>query len=308
MTSPTVTSTDLPLPVVTRGKVRDVYDLGDRLLLVATDRISAFDVILPTPIPDKGAVLTQISQFWFRQTSSLCPNQTLSGPKAELPSEAADRVELRGRSVVVKKTRPFPVECVVRGYLSGSAWAAYRKATPASGIVELWGLRLPAGLKESERLPEPVFTPTTKAHAGHDESITLKEMADRVGADTANLLRERSIAVYEAGCRHAESRGLIVADTKFEFGERDGEILLIDEVLTPDSSRFWDAAIYAVGQPQPSFDKQFVRDWLQALANRGEWNKEPPGPELPEEIVRGTSERYREAYRRVTGEALAAAR
>ena len=304
MTPLTVTSTDLPLPVVTRGKVRDVYDLGDRLLMVATDRISAFDVILPTPIPYKGAVLTQISQFWFRLTESLCPNQTLTDAAAALPSDLAGREELHGRAVVVKKTRPFPVECVVRGYLSGSAWAAYREATPVNGIVELWGLRLPAGLRESERLPEPVFTPTTKAHAGHDESITLEETADRVGSETANLLRERTLAVYAAGCRHAESRGLIVADTKFEFGERDGEILLIDEVLTPDSSRFWDADIYAPGRPQPSFDKQFVRDWLQALADRGEWNKEPPGPELPDDIIQGTSELYWEACRRITGEEL----
>jgi phosphoribosylaminoimidazole-succinocarboxamide synthase len=304
LTPPTVSSTDLPFPVVTRGKVRDVYDLGDRLLMVATDRISAFDVILPTPISCKGAVLTQISRFWFDLTASICPNQTLTGPEAELPPAVADWEELHGRSVVVKKTRPFPVECVVRGYLSGSAWAAYRRAVPNSGVVELWGLRLPSGLKESERLPEPLFTPTTKAHAGHDESITLEQTADRIGSDTARLLKDRSLAVYVAGCRHAESRGLILADTKFEFGERDGETLLIDEVLTPDSSRFWDAETYAVGQPQPSFDKQYVRDWLQDLADRGEWNKEPPGPDLPEEIVRGTTERYLVAYRRITGNEL----
>ncbi|MBW3623927.1 MAG: phosphoribosylaminoimidazolesuccinocarboxamide synthase [Armatimonadetes bacterium] len=306
MTARTVSTTDLPFPVVTRGKVRDVYDLGDRLLLVASDRISAFDVILPSPIPDKGRVLTQISQFWFDLTAPLCPNQTLSGPDAEFPEEVKDREELHGRAVVVKKTQPFPVECVVRGYLSGSAWAAYRQAASANGIVELWGLRLPAGLRDSDRLPEPVFTPTTKAHSGHDESITFEEMAGTVGNETAGLLRDRALAVYEAGCRHAESRGLIVADTKFEFGERDGEILLIDEALTPDSSRFWDARTYEPGRPQPSFDKQFVRDWLQDLADREEWNKESPGPELPEEIVRGTSERYREAYRRITGRELEA--
>jgi phosphoribosylaminoimidazole-succinocarboxamide synthase len=272
--------------------------------MVASDRISAFDVVLPTPIPYKGSVLTQISRFWFDLTAPFCPNQNLSGADAELPGDLAGREELQGRSVVVKKTTPYPVECVVRGYLSGSAWSAYKKAPPTNGIVDLWGVRLPADLKESGRLPEPIFTPTTKAQTGHDESMTFSEVEDMVGTDTARALRDRTLAVYEVGCRHAESRGLILADTKFEFGERDGEMLLIDEVMTPDSSRFWDANIYQPGQPQPSFDKQFVRDWLQALCDAGEWNKQPPGPDLPADIVLGTSDRYLEAYRRVTGQAL----
>ncbi len=304
MPSALVTQTDLPLPLVTRGKVRDVYDLGDRLLMVASDRLSAFDVVLPTPIPSKGAVLTQLSRFWFDLTADLTPNQCLTGSDAELPAELADRADLQGRSMVVKKTKPYPVECVVRGYLSGSAWAEYRKAAPTAGVVELWGIRLPAELKESDRLPEPLFTPSTKATEGHDESISFAQMADLVGEDDARALRDRSLQVYAAGTRHAESRGLILADTKFEFGERDGQMLLIDEVLTPDSSRFWDADIYTSGQPQPSFDKQFVRDWLQALCDAGQWDKTPPGPELPADIAQGTSERYREAYRRITGHDL----
>jgi phosphoribosylaminoimidazole-succinocarboxamide synthase len=300
----TVTQTDLPLPVITRGKVRDVYDLGDRILLVATDRISAFDVVLPTPIPHKGAVLTQIALFWFQLTESLSKNHILKGSQGELPAEIADRPELAGRSTVAIKTKPFPVECVARGYLSGSAWSAYRKETPRDGIIELWGVRLPSDLKESDRLPEPIFTPTTKAQTGHDESLTFRETFDLVGREVAESLRDRTLAVYLKGCDYAESRGLILADTKFEFGERDGEILLIDELLTPDSSRFWDREIYKPGQAQPSFDKQFVRDWLQALVDAGQWKKEPPGPELPGDVVEGTSQRYLEAYRRVTGSEL----
>ena len=302
--APTVTESRLPLPLAARGKVRDVYDLGDRLLLVATDRISAFDVVLPTPIPHKGAVLTQLSRFWFDLTAFLCANHTLDGPDAALPPELSDDADLIRRSAVVKKTNPFPVECVARGYLSGSAWAAYRNAAPQNGIVVLWGLRLPSGLRESDRLPEPLFTPSTKPLAGHDESITFEQMVDTIGAEVAETLRERTLSVYAAGCRHAETRGLILADTKFEFGERDGQILLIDELMTPDSSRFWDAETYAPGAPQPSFDKQFVRDWLQALVDASRWDKLPPAPELPGEVVQGTSDRYREAYRRITGHAL----
>jgi phosphoribosylaminoimidazole-succinocarboxamide synthase len=300
-----VTRTDLPYPIITRGKVRDVYDLGDRILLVVTDRLSAFDVVLPTPIPRKGAALTQISNFWFGLTAKLCSNHILSGAEGALPDDISGRSELQGRSTVVVKTKPFPVECVARGYLSGSAWAAYKKSTPRDGIIELWGVRLPSGLVESDRLPEPIFTPSTKATSGHDESLTFEEMADLIGSETATTLRDKTLEVYGAGCDHAESRGLILADTKFEFGEREGGILLIDELLTPDSSRFWDQRIYQPGKSQPSFDKQFVRDWLQALVDDGKWNKEPPGPELPEEIVTGTTERYLEAYRRITGDELA---
>jgi phosphoribosylaminoimidazole-succinocarboxamide synthase len=300
----TVLQTDLPLPLVARAKVRDVYDLGDYLLLVATDRLSAFDVVLPTPIPHKGAVLTQLSRFWFELTADLCPNQ-MPNEAMELPHDLPNRDDLLTRSAIVKKTKPFPVECVARGYLSGSAWNAYRNAVSRNGVIELWGLQLPSGLKESERLPEPIFTPSTKPTSGHDESIRFTDMVDLIGTETANTLRDRTLSVYAEGCRHAESRGLIIADTKFEFGVRDGEILLIDELLTPDSSRFWDAAIYQPGKPQPSFDKQYVRDWLQALVDAKGWNKEPPGPHLPGDVVAGTSERYVEAYRRITGLELA---
>lgn len=275
---------------VRRGKVRDVYDLGDRLLLVATDRISAFDWILPTGIPDKGRVLTQISTFWFDLLGE--PNHLLSGKVEDFPlPPQVDRRPLAGRSMLVRKTDVVPIECVVRGYLSGSGWKEYRH----SGTV--CGLRLPAGLRESDRLPEPIFTPATKAESGHDENISFEQMCDVVGRATADELRRRSLAVYARGAEHARGRGIIIADTKFEWGRTAEGIILIDEVLTPDSSRFWPADKYAPGHGQPSFDKQYVRDWLESSG----WDKNSPPPPLPPEVVAGTRAKYVEAYELLTG-------
>jgi phosphoribosylaminoimidazole-succinocarboxamide synthase len=275
-----------------KGKVRDTYDLGDKLLIVATDRISAFDFILPTGIPGKGEVLNQLSAFWFGQTASLVPNHLLSTDTADYPAELQPYAEiLRGRSSLVKKAQRVDIECVVRGYLAGSAWSEYRE----SGTV--CGEKLPAGLRESEKLPEAIFTPSTKADVGHDMNISQKEMADLVGASLAEEIREKSLAIYRFAEAHARARGIIVADTKMEFGLIDGRVILIDELLTPDSSRFWELESYRVGQSQASFDKQFVRDWL---TNSG-WNKEPPPPELPPEIVERTIAKYREAYHRLVG-------
>jgi phosphoribosylaminoimidazole-succinocarboxamide synthase len=305
MTTTLIEST-LDLPLLARGKVRDIYDLGDKLLIVATDRISAFDVILPTGIPDKGLVLTQLSAFWFELTGDIVPNHfiqvvdrpRISGLDRELPRE------MIGRAMVVQKAERIDVECVVRGYITGSGWKDYQQSGEISGV------RLPPGLKESQELFEPIFTPTTKAEQGHDLPITYNQVADLAGERAANAVRLRSLAVYRYGRDYARERGIIIADTKFEFGwlrseaesasGGDDEVILIDECLTPDSSRFWPADRYKTGGPQPSFDKQFVRDYLEETR----WDKEPPAPELPPDVVEGTSAKYREAFERITGREL----
>jgi len=280
---------------VRAGKVRDLYSVDDRrLLLVASDRISAFDVVLPTPIPDKGRVLTGLSRFWFAETDGLVANHLLGTDVTTLPTEFDDAVdELRGRSMICRRARVLPVECIVRGYLSGSGWKDYQRVGAVCGIP------LPAGLRESDRLPEPLFTPSTKAEEGHDENISLDRMAELIGPDLTERVSQTALALYAFGAAHAESKGIILADTKFEFGIDDasGQLLLIDEVMTPDSSRFWDAAAYEPGRAQASFDKQFVRDYLETLA----WDKTPPGPELPADVVIGTRSRYVEAFERLTG-------
>jgi len=290
MEVPVVLSVELPgIPLFRRGKVRELFDLGDTLLLVATDRLSAFDVVLPNGIPGKGIVLTQLSAFWFEWFADRVPSHYLT---TELPEQfSVYRGILQGRSMLVRKAERIPVECVARGYLAGSAWAEYR----TSGMVA--GVRLPSGLRESERLPEPLFTPAIKSDTGHDENITFDELVRRVGEELAERLRERTLEIYVAAERYARERGVIIADTKLEFGWIDGELAVIDELLTPDSSRFWDAEQYQPGRPQPSFDKQFVRDWLLASG----WNKQPPAPALPPDVVEKTAEKYREAYRRLTG-------
>jgi len=276
-----------------QGKVRDLYDLGDRLLLVASDRISAFDVVLPDDIAYKGEVLTKLSLFWFDLLAGVTANHLISTDVADLPEQFAPYAdELAGRFMLVKKATVFPVECIVRGYLAGSGWAEYQR----SGTV--CGIPLPAGLVESDRLPEPIFTPSTKAEIGdHDENISFEQMIEIIGEDAANELRETSLAVYSAARDHAATRGIIIADTKFEFGTIAGKITLVDEVLTPDSSRFWPAASYAPGSGQPSFDKQYVRDWLSASG----WDKTPPPPALPADVVARTSETYIKAYELITG-------
>jgi len=293
----------LDLPGVKKlrsGKVRDIFDLGDALLLVASDRISAFDVIMPNGIPRKGEVLTQISHFWFEKFASLVPNHLLRRANEPLgvpalaglpPVQLAD---LQRRSMIVKKARPLAIECIVRGYLSGSGWKEYKNSQTVCGI------QLPAGLTESAELPEPIFTPSTKAEAGHDENISFAQAQKIVGAELATQARDLSLKIYRAGRDYARQRGIIIADTKFEFGLSDGKLILIDEVMTPDSSRFWPADQYAPGKGQPSFDKQFVRDYLETL----DWNKTPPGPMLPPAVVAKTSAKYLEAYERLTGEKL----
>ncbi|HVF71420.1 MAG TPA: phosphoribosylaminoimidazolesuccinocarboxamide synthase [Chthoniobacterales bacterium] len=288
---------DLELPGIPKlrsGKVREVFDLGETLLFVATDRLSAFDVILPDPIPDKGAVLNQISAFWFRRFDFLT-NHMITAEISQFPSELAPFVEqLERRSMLVRKTKPLPVECVVRGYLAGSGWKDYLQTGAVSGVP------LPDGLQLASKLPEPIFTPSTKSEAGHDENIDWDQCCAMVGRDVAERVKELSLKVYEAGREHAAQCGIIVADTKFEFGLAGDELLLIDECLTPDSSRFWPADQYVVGQSPPSFDKQFVRDYLETL----DWNKTPPGPRLPSEIIEKTAAKYREAYERLTGDPL----
>jgi phosphoribosylaminoimidazole-succinocarboxamide synthase len=282
-------------PLLFRGKVRDVYDLGDVLLFVATDRISAFDVVLPTPIPDKGKVLTQLSAFWFRQTGDLIPNHLLSTDVATYPGPLPSQEDvLAGRSMLVRKARRIDVECVVRGYLAGSAWVEYQR----SGTVG--GLPLGPGLRQSERFDQPLFTPTTKAAVGHDQPITIEEMAARVGGDLTQRIARTARDIYLRAHDEARTRGLILADTKLEFGIVGDELTLIDELLTPDSSRFWDAERYEVGRSQPSYDKQFVRDWLEASG----WDKTSDPPTLPPDIIERTSEKYREAYRRLVGTPL----
>jgi phosphoribosylaminoimidazole-succinocarboxamide synthase len=276
-----------------RGKVRDIYDLGEQLLIVASDRLSAFDVVLPTPIPDKGKVLTQLSVFWFETLRDVVAHHVLS--TTEFPAELARyEDQLRGRTMLVRKTEPLPIECVVRGYLSGSGWKDYK----ATGAV--CGIPLPAGLRESEKLSEPIFTPATKAQSGHDENISFDEAAARVGRPLAEKVRGVSLEIYRRARELAASRGILIADTKFEFGMAGNELVWIDEALTPDSSRFWPADGYAPGRGQPSFDKQYVRDYLERIG----WAKTPPGPELPADVVAGTSAKYREAYRRLTGREL----
>jgi phosphoribosylaminoimidazole-succinocarboxamide synthase len=276
-----------------RGKVRDIYDLGNELLIVATDRLSAFDVVMPTPIPDKGRVLTQLSLFWFDLLRNIVPNHVLRADGFPAPFNAYAE-DLAGRSMIVRKTQPLPIECVVRGYLSGSGWKDYRAT---GGIC---GIELPAGLRESDKLPSPIFTPATKAAAGHDENISFEQAAHLIGAELAQRVREISLAIYNAASAYAEPRGILLADTKFEFGVLHGELIWIDEALTPDSSRFWPAAQYAPGGAQPSFDKQFVRDYLERIR----WPKTPPGPELPPEVVESTRAKYREAFRILTGREL----
>ena len=279
-----------------RGKVRDIYDFGDRLLIVATDRISAFDYVLGSGIPDKGKVLTQISQFWFERTRAIVRNHVIATEPAQFPEPARSAADvLRGRSMLVTRTEPLAIECVARGYLSGSGWKDYR----ATG--ELCGIKLPAGLRESDRLPHPIFTPATKAQSGHDINISEHDAAAIVGDKILARAKELTMALYAEGSAHAESKGIIVADTKFEFGTLpDGELILIDEALTPDSSRFWPRDGYAPGGPQPSFDKQFVRDYLEQIR----WNKQPPVPSLPPDVVARTREKYVDAFRRLTGREL----
>lgn len=273
-----------------RGKVRDVYDFGDRLLFVATDRISAFDYVLPNAIPRKGEVLTRLSGFWFDLLQ--VPNHFLSADPAQLPLPAGtDVASLQGRSMVVRRTDVIPIECVARGYLSGSGWKEYQQ----SGTV--CGIRLPAGLQESSRLPAPIFTPATKAETGHDENIPFERMVELIGSQLAEQLRELTLSIYEQGCRHAAAKGILIADTKFEFGLRDGQVILIDEVMTPDSSRFWPADQWQPGRGQASFDKQFVRDWLLSSG----WDRNSPPPQLPDDVVQRTSARYIEAWDRLTG-------
>lgn len=288
-----VLQTSLSRWPVRRGKVRDIYDLGGELLLVSTDRISAFDWVLPTGIPDKGRVLTQLSAFWFDLLEE--PNQMLSVDVDPLPLSDEDRQLLAGRTMWVRRARVVPIECVVRGYLAGSAWVEYRQTGTVCGI------RLPAGLVESSILPEPIFTPATKAETGHDQNITFDEMADRVGRPVAKQLRDRSLEVYLRGAEHARERGILIADTKFEWGMWNDELILIDEVLTPDSSRFWPADQYQPGTSPPSFDKQFVRDWLLSVG----WDKNSPPPPLPDDVVRKTRDKYVEAYERLSGRQFA---
>jgi phosphoribosylaminoimidazole-succinocarboxamide synthase len=287
---------DLPgIKKLKSGKVREIFDLGDRLLFVATDRVSAFDVIMPNGIPRKGEVLTQISHFWFAQTESFQPNHLISRASEPLRKNLQPFADqLAGRSMIVKKAKPLAIECVVRGYLAGSGWKEYQKSQTVCGI------KLPPGLKESSELPEPIFTPATKAETGHDENISFERAKRIVGDDMAGQARTASLRIYNFARDYARQRGIIIADTKFEFGLDNGKLILIDEVLTPDSSRFWPADQYQPGMGQPSFDKQFVRDYLETL----DWDKTPPGPKLPDDVVAKTSAKYLEAYEKLTGKKL----
>jgi phosphoribosylaminoimidazole-succinocarboxamide synthase len=302
MANDVLLKTDLPLPPFVKGKVRDTYDLGKRLLIVATDRISAFDVVLPCGIPKKGLVLNQLSAFWFEQTKDLVPNHLVEALydvnrlDDYLPPEKRFDYPayLAGRSMVVKKVKRLPVECVVRGYLSGSAWEEYKQ----SGTIS--GLKLAKGLKQSQELPQPLFTPTTKAESGHDQPLSMKEVERLVGKTIAEEMKQKSLAVYSYAQGYALARGIIIADTKFEFGLEGDQLILIDELLTPDSSRIWETRLYKVGQSQPSYDKQPVRDWLSESG----WNKEPPAPMLPPEVIEATSRRYQQAYDMLTGKKL----
>jgi phosphoribosylaminoimidazole-succinocarboxamide synthase len=299
-----IAHTALPFPLVRRGKVRDVYAVGDeRLLIVATDRISAFDVVMPQPIPDKGAVLTQITAWWLGHGGAFAPNHLIAVNDDEIerlvPALATSRELWSKRAMLVRRTTPVPFECVVRGYLSGSAWKEYREQGTLAGEP------LPPGLQESDRFEPPIFSPATKAEEGHDINVSFQQVREGLGQEVAEALRARSMAIYSEGRSVAEGKGIIIADTKFEFGfARTGELLLIDEVLTPDSSRFWPRETYRAGGPQPSLDKQPVRDYLEGLVARGAWHKQPPAPDLPAEVIEATSERYRELYRRMTGREL----
>ena len=289
---------DLSIPLFRQGKVRNVYDLGDKLFFVATDRISAFDVIMANGIPEKGKVLNTLSVFWFDLMKNITPHHLITADIDEIisiePSLAEYRDELDGRSMLVKKAEPIPVECIVRGYISGSGWKDYQKTG------KICGIDLPEGLKESDKLDEPIFTPSTKADSGHDENISQAEAIDIVGNEVFEQIKEKALAIYKTARDYAAARGIIIADTKFEFGKVGDEIILMDEILTPDSSRFWPMSEYAPGGPQKSFDKQFVRDYLETL----DWDKTPPGPELPNDIVQKTAEKYREAYSILTGKQL----
>lgn len=294
-TTPVVVETKIPEVPVRRGKVRDIYDLGDELLLVATDRISAYDVILPTPIPGKGAMLTQISQFWFAFFDGVMKHHLIDVVQDTAPPGLEAYLDqLRGRTVRCRKAKVVPIECVVRGYLAGSGWKDYQRTG------EVCGVSLPASMKQCEKLPEPIFTPATKAEEGHDENISFETACDLVGTECMTLLRDKSLELYARASAHAAQRGIILADTKFEFGTRDGEYLLIDEIFTPDSSRFWPADRYEAGRDQESFDKQYVRNYLTTLVDAGRWDKTAPGPALPDEIVANTAAKYREALTRLT--------
>ncbi|SRR5579875_799186 len=290
--------TNLPLPLFGKGKVRDTYDLGDRLLMVASDRISAFDCILPNGIPDKGRVLTQLSAFWFGRMSEIIPNHLISMEVADLPDEIRAQPtlveQLAGRFMIVKKAQRLDFECVARGYLAGSGWADYQRTGAVCGVS------LPAGLRQADALPEPIFTPAIKAESGHDENVSLAYMKGEIGEALAQTIADMTIAIYRAAASYALDRGIIIADTKLEFGLLDGQLILIDELLTPDSSRFWAVSEYKPGGSPPSFDKQYVRDWLEGTG----WNKQPPAPELPPDVIEGTANRYREAYAWLTGAPL----
>jgi phosphoribosylaminoimidazole-succinocarboxamide synthase len=291
-----VTKLDLAgLPFLRRGKVRDIFDFGDRLLIVASDRISAFDYIMPNGIPDKGKILTQISNFWFDKTKNIVRNHVVATEVKDFPKECQPHASvLDKRSMLVVRTEPVPVECIVRGYISGSGWKDYTRTGAISGI------QLPAGLKESQRLDEPIFTPSTKSDSGHDENISFFKMNDMVGEELAQRARELSIKIYDWARSYAEEREIIIADTKFEFGLRNGDLYLIDEILTPDSSRFWPMDQYEPGRSQVSFDKQYLRDWLESIG----WNKQPPVPELPPQVVQNTRKKYLQALRLLTGKTL----
>jgi phosphoribosylaminoimidazole-succinocarboxamide synthase len=287
----TVEKTNLPFKLQNRGKVRDVYDLDDKLLMIATDRISVFDVVLPTSVPYKGIILTQLSNFWFNKTKDIINNHIIVDDFNAMPSHIKKFSELKGRSILVKKAEPLLVECVVRGYITGSAWNAYKNGETICGIT------LPEGLVESDKLPEPLFTPTTKAMTGHDEAITEEQMRKQFGDDLTETLKNASLEIYNFAEKEARKKGIIIADTKFEFGFLNGEVILIDELLTPDSSRFWPVDNYKRGGPQKSFDKQFVRDFMISIG----WDKNPPAPEVPEDVVRETTKKYIEAYEKITG-------
>ncbi len=291
--SEALTQTSLPLSLTARGKVRDIYAVSEReLLFIATDRLSAFDVVLATGIPDKGRILTQLSLFWFDHLRDLIPNHLITADVAQFPTSLQPhKAQLEGRSMLVKKAEMFPIECVARAYLSGSGWKDYRQTGTICGVS------LPAGLQESSRLPEPIFTPAAKNNVGHDENITFAQAANTIGAEAAGKLRDLTLSIFSKASTHAASKGILLADTKFEFGIIDGQIALCDEVLTPDSSRYWPAASYVPGGPQPSFDKQFVRDYLESIR----WNKQPPAPALPTDVAAKTREKYLEAFRLLTG-------
>lgn len=285
----------IDLPLLIRGKVRDVYDLGDTMLMIVTDRISAFDVVFDDLIPDKGKVLNSISAFWFEMTRDIVPNHVISTDPREYPLGLSKHYdELKGRSMWVKKVKMLPAECIVRGYLEGSALKEYRKSGTVSGI------KLPEGLGQCDKLPEPIFSPSTKAEEGHDINISMEELENLIGMEDARLLKESSLALYTAGADYALTKGLILADTKFEFGKIDGQLVIADEMLTPDSSRFWEASEYVPGRAQKSFDKQYLREWLETL----DWDKTYPAPKLPSEVIEKTAEKYREAYKRITGKEL----